>query len=178
MMSIGMGHQLDTITYLLGDFRSVSATTALHYPVATLLDSERKATNQTITATAPDQVAFTGLLKSGAISTVVWRGGIPSTKGRRQFLWEIDGEDGSIRMESDAMGAAFINIRDPKLYLNGELVNVQHTNGPGDNLAAAWAEFAKGDEGTYPTMDDAVKNHCLLDAITRSAREGRVIKLD
>lgn len=178
MLSIGMGHQLDTLTHLLGDFSSVSATTTLHYPVATLLDSENKATDKTTSATAPDQVAFTGLLKSGAISTVVWRGGIASTKGRRQFLWEIDGENGSIRIESDAAGAAFIHIRNPKLYLNGELVDVQQTSGPGDNIAAAWTEFAKGDEGIYATMDDAVRNHRLLDAITRSAKEGRVVKLD
>jgi predicted dehydrogenase len=175
MLDIAIGHQMDVFTHVLGDFASVSATTAIQYQTATLFDAEYKPTGKTVPISAPNQVAFTGLLKSGAVSSNIWRGGLPSTQGRKHFLWEIDGEEGSIRLEGDQVASAFVNVRDPVLYLNGELVEVENTSGPADNLAAAWAAFAKG--GDYATMEDAVRNHRLLDAITRSAEEGKTISL-
>lgn len=175
MLDIAMGHQLDVVTHLLGEFATVSATTALQYPTATVIGDDKTPTGQTVTATGPDHVAFTGMFKSGAISSIIWRGGIKSTPGRKQFIWQIDGEDGTIRMEGDGLGAAFLHIRNPDLYLNGDLVDVPQTSGPVDNLTSAWEAFAKGE--AYPTIDDAVKNHRLIDAITQSAQEGRVVKL-
>ena len=40
-------------------------------------------------------------------------------------------------------------------------------------ITTAWTEFAKDDVGNYPTLDDAVKLHRLLEDIERSAIEGR-----
>ena len=40
-------------------------------------------------------------------------------------------------------------------------------------VTAAWAEFAKEETGNYPTLDDAVKLHRLLEDIKRSEIEGR-----
>lgn len=177
MLDIAVGHQLGIITYLLGEFATVSATTTRHYSTATLIDAERKPTSKVVPVTAPDQIAFTGLFKSGVISSIIWRGGFKSTPGRKQFIWEIDGEEGSIRLEGDALASAYIHISQPKVYLNGELVEVPETAGPGDNLAAAWEEYAKGDKGNYPTMEYAVMIHHVLDAITRSAEEGKTIQL-
>ncbi len=178
MLEIAVGHQLGMVTYLLGDFASVSATAAIHYPTATIIDSERKPTGKTVTASAPDQISFTGMFKSGAVSSMSWRGGLKSTPGRKQFIWEIDGEEGSIRLESDSVGAAFMHIRDPDVYLNGELVEVQKAPGPADTLAAAWMEYAKGDQGNYTTIEDAVRIHRVLDAIKKSAKEGKTIQLE
>jgi len=178
VLEIAVGHQLGMVTYLLGDFASVSATAAIHYPTATIIDSEHKPTGKTVTASAPDQIAFTGMFKSGAVSSMSWRGGLKSTPGRKQFIWEIDGEEGSIRLESDSVGAAFMHIRDPDVYLNGELVEVQKAPGPADILAAAWMEYAKGDQGNYTTIEDAVRIHRVLDAINRSAKEGKTIQLE
>ncbi|KAF7975910.1 hypothetical protein HWV62_8343 [Athelia sp. TMB] len=172
MLDIAIGHQLDVVTHLLGPITSVSATTALQFPTATVIDAEHKPTSQTIRATGPDHVAFSGLFASGALASVVWRGGIKSTPGRKQFIWQIDGEEGSVRMESDELGGAFLHIRNPTLYLNGE---VPQTSGPADNLTSAWEAFARGEE--YPTIEDAVKNHRLLDAIATSAQEGRTVHL-
>jgi predicted dehydrogenase len=177
MLDIPIGHQLDTLTYILGDFVSVSATATTHYQTATVVDSDGKPTGKTVPVTAPDQIAFTGLLKSGAICSVIWRGGLPSTKGRKQFIWEIDGEDGSIRLENDVKGGTFMSIRDPELYINGDLIGVDSTAGLLGNIAEGWSEFAKGDGGNYPTFEDALRNHRLLDAIERSAKEGRTIVL-
>lgn len=178
MLSIAIGHQMDAFTYLLGDFSSVSATATTLYKTGALVDASGNITDKTVAVTGWDQVAFTGLLKSGGVSSVTWRSGLSSTKGRKQFIWEIDGEEGSIRLEDEAPGSAFIQIRDPKLYLDGELVKVQNATSPANILTTAWAEYAKGEKGTYATIEDAVKNHRLLDAIIRSVNEGKTIKLD
>jgi predicted dehydrogenase len=178
VLDVAVGHQLSVVTYLLGDFASISATTATHYPTATLVDENFKPTGKTVPASSPDQIAFTGLFKSGAVSSMSWRGGLKSTPGRKQFIWEIDGEEGSIRLEGDSVGAAFMNIADPKVFLNGELVEVQNSLGPADILASAWMEYVKGDKGNYTTMDDGVRIHRVIDAIKRSAKEGKTIRLD
>lgn len=175
MLDIAIGHQLDVVTYLLGPFASVNATTALQFPTASVIDDVRKPTGQTVQTTGPDHVAFTGMFKSGALSSVIWRGGIKSTPGRKQFIWQIDGEEGTIRMESNDLGGAFLHIRNPVLYLNGEVVEVPQTTGPIENLTSAWEAFAKGE--SYPTIEDAVRNHQLLDAITKSAEAGQVVNL-
>jgi predicted dehydrogenase len=180
MLHITMGHQLDTLTYLLWDFACVSATTALHYSNPTIIGADGKSTDKTFPAETPDQVAFTGILKSGAISSIIWRGGYSSTKGREQLVWTIDGEEGSISMKSDDLAGAFVNIRDSKVYLNGELVALEAGSSGGliNNLTNAWSEYAKGESGKYATMEDPVRNHRLIDAIERSAMEGRRIVLE
>jgi len=195
MVDIALGHQMDCLMHLLGPFVSVTATAHTYYNVATIVDNDNKPTGKTLENEAPDHVTFTGLLKSGAIANVIMRAGHPSTPGRRQLLWEIDGELGTIRMEGDARrfhsstepelivihvfniaGSAFTNIRNPKLYLNGELVDVQ-PGGMMHNLTSAWAEFAKGKDGNYATLEDAVRVRTLLEGVLRSAREKCMIEL-
>jgi predicted dehydrogenase len=175
VLSIPVGHQIDTFTHILGDFATVSATAATAYPEAVVLDEDDKPTGKTIKATSPDHIAITGLLKSGVFASVMWRGGYPSTKGRRQLVWEIDGDEGSIRLESNVALGGFVSFHDPDLYLNGELVNVEGGGGMIVNLTSAWAEIAKGETGEYATIDDAVKNQKLLDAIERSIEEKKTI---
>jgi hypothetical protein len=55
------------------------------------------------------------------------------------------------------------------------LVNVVGGGGMVENLTSAWAEFAKGETEKYATIDDAVKNQKLLDAIERSIEENKTI---
>ena len=102
--TIMLGHLLDSFIQTLGDFEYVSTTAGIIYPVATVIRETKDGNNadkadSTIEVTSPDHVAFTGKLKSGAIANVIMRGGIKATEGRRHFIWEIDGEDGSIRIE-------------------------------------------------------------------------------
>jgi len=175
MLDIGIGHIFATVTHLLGDLVSVSATTANDYPTVTVLDKEGKPTGRTLLSSAPTQIAFTGLFKSGAVSSAIFRAGLPASPGRRQFLWEIDGEEGSIRLDGDDLASPMIQIQDPKVYLNGELVEFEQAAGPSANLTSAWEAFAKG-EG-YTDLDDALKNRLLLEGIARSAQEGRVVNL-
>jgi len=177
LLDIAVGHLMDAFTYVLGPFSSVSATAAIVYPIATVVDGAGNPTGQTLQVTAPEHVAFTGILQSGVFASVTYRGGYASTPGRKQLLWEIDGEEGSIKIESDSPSGAMIHIRDPNLYLNGELISIESKGGFVGNLKAAWEDFAKGSEGSYATLEDAVKNRRLLKAIKDSAKEGEKISL-
>ncbi|KAF9499302.1 NAD(P)-binding protein [Pleurotus eryngii] len=133
LLEIMLGHQLDTFTHLLGDFKSVSVTSATMYPTATILrsspdnspkDDEAPRTLQVSTA---DHVAITGMLVSGAIVSIICRGGYAETPGRQRLVWEIDGEEGSIRLEGNSPGVVgpLIHRHDPDVYLCGEKVVVE-----------------------------------------------------
>jgi len=84
--AVSVGRQFGIVIYLWGDFASVSATAATHSPTATLKDSERKPTSKTVAVTVFDQGAFTGILKSGVVSSIIWCGSMKSTPSRKQFV--------------------------------------------------------------------------------------------
>ncbi|KAH7904664.1 hypothetical protein BJ138DRAFT_1166145 [Hygrophoropsis aurantiaca] len=201
MLDIAVGHHLDALTFVLGsDFMSVSAVTSTVYTSTSLVDADGLPTGKTVTTTNPDHVAFVGLLANGTIASVSFRGGYTS-QGRKQLLWEIDGESGSIRVESDNVWGSFVQIVDPSLFLNGVEVQAK-TEGsaahnttnpklglserkalPGNdealtrNLVGQFTEFWKGGEGTYADLDEAVKTRRLLEAISESAREGKRVDI-
>ncbi|KAF8064996.1 oxidoreductase [Lyophyllum atratum] len=174
MLDIAVGHQLDTLTHLLGAFASLSATSAILYPTATILDASGTPID-TVPVTAPDRIAFSGILRSGALASVVCRAGYKSTPGRKAFVWEIEGEEGTVRMEGDN---AFVNIVDPVLWVDGERVEVLGGEPFVGSLKRQWEEFARGEEGGYARLEDAVRNRKLLDAVVRSCKEGRRVDLD
>ncbi|CCM04289.1 uncharacterized protein FIBRA_06460 [Fibroporia radiculosa] len=172
-LAVSVGHFLDLFTYTLGPFASVSATIVNQFPTAELVDPAGKPISKQVAQTSSNQVAFAGTLKRGTVVSMHWRGGLPATpKPDLPFVWTIDGEKGSIRIQGDL---PYIHIIEPKLYLNGEEV-VPEQDGL-TNPARAWAEFAKGPSGSYATLDDAVANKTLLAAIERSAEEGKRIDL-
>ncbi|KAJ3497494.1 hypothetical protein NLJ89_g10342 [Agrocybe chaxingu] len=179
-LDVPIGHQLDTFTYLLGDFTSLTAIDATLYPTGTLVDDDGKPTGKTFPSETPDHFVISGVLSSGLVANLFYRGGYASgpETGRRQYVWEIDGEDGTIRLESDYLYGAFTNIFEPKLYLNGKEVAVEGAGPVGslDSVTTAWREFAEG-HGKFATIEDALKNRRLLDAIERSAKEGKRVSL-
>ncbi|KAF8994255.1 hypothetical protein BDZ89DRAFT_1085273 [Hymenopellis radicata] len=140
---------------------SISATSTIVYPTAKIVGKDGAVIEERPN-TVPDHVAFSGMLDS-----------VP---GRLSLSWEIDGEEGSIRLTDTAPNSAFTNLLDPKLYVNGELVPVESAGLPG-MIAGNWEEFAKGTEGTHATIEDALKVHEVLDAINASIRERREIDL-
>ncbi|KAF8884974.1 hypothetical protein BD779DRAFT_1534750 [Infundibulicybe gibba] len=162
---------MDCVQHVLGDFASISASTSIMYPTITIVGAEGSLTGKTLQAETPDHIVCAATLESGALASMIWR--------RRRFLWEIDGEKGCIRLEGDELTSSILSISNPNIYLNGELMNVPGTaEGPMRGLTSAWTEFAKGDAGRYPTLDDAVKLRRLLDVISRSAKEGRRIEVE
>ncbi|KJA21341.1 hypothetical protein HYPSUDRAFT_187596 [Hypholoma sublateritium FD-334 SS-4] len=174
-LSIGVGHQLDSLTFVLGDFSTINATATTIYPTAAIVGADGNPTGKTLAATIVDHYAISGVLKSGALASITWRTGYKKTPGRRLLLWEIDGEEGSIRVESDEF--TFMNIANPTVSLNGEKVEIAGVeSGALGIIGAAWDAYASGDQ-PYATIDDAVKNHHVLDAVKRSIAEGKTIVL-
>ncbi|KAF8345303.1 NAD-binding Rossmann fold oxidoreductase [Amanita rubescens] len=171
------GTSITSVLQTLGDFEYVSTTAEIVYPTAKVIgkssypggnDKVAKEIDDAIQVTSPDHVAVTGKFKSGAIASIMLRGGIKTTEGRRCFLWEIDGEDGSI------LRPGIFGIHACSVYLNGKLVQEPQAGEMLMSITTAWAEFAK-DNGNYPTLDDAVKLHRLLEDVKQSAVEGRRI---
>ncbi|KAF4612285.1 hypothetical protein D9613_003918 [Agrocybe pediades] len=177
-LSIPIAHQLDKLTYVLGNFASVTATDATFYPTGQVVDAKGKPTGKTIHSETPDHYIISGTLESGVLVNVFWRAGYSSEEGtgRRQFVWEIDGEEGTIRIESHKPTGAFTGLYEPDMYVNGQKVEVDRDDVI-ESVKTAWKQFATGEKGDYATIDDAVKNHELIDAIELSAREGRRVLL-
>lgn len=163
---------------MLGDFASVSATFASLYPEAEIIDNSGKPTGQRVARTNEDQIAFSGTLKSGVVVSFHFRAGLSDAKpGRVPFVWVIDGEESTIKVEG---GSSFYHVLHPKnVFIKGEKwVPEQPLVDFTGNTEAAWGEIAKGKQGDYATFDDAVRVHKVLDAVRRSAHEGIRVNID
>src|SRR2546421_1017358 len=93
-LTIAVGHSLDTLNYVLGEFADLSAVSALRRPHMTI-----KETGEQIVKTAADQIALIGTLTSGATASIHIRDAVAGGVG---FLWEINGTDGTLRITADA----------------------------------------------------------------------------
>src|SRR5436305_1669688 len=89
MLTIAVGHSLDTLNYLLGEFIDLSAVSALRRPLMKIEE-----TGEQIVKTAADQIAVIGTLTSGATTIVHVREAVGGGTG---FLWEINGTVGTLR---------------------------------------------------------------------------------
>src|SRR2546421_6100008 len=93
LLTIPVGHSLDILNYVLGEFADLSAVTGLRRPLITI-----KETGQQIVKTAADQIAVIGTLTSGVTASVHMREAVAGGTG---FLWEINGTDGTLRITAD-----------------------------------------------------------------------------
>src|SRR5205085_9524227 len=93
-LTIAVGHSLDTLSYVLGEFFDMSAVSALRRPVMTIEE-----TGEQIVKTAADQIALIGTLASGVTASIHMREAVAGGIG---FLWEINGTDGTLRITADA----------------------------------------------------------------------------
>src|SRR6266436_9455487 len=87
VLTIAVGHSLDILNYVLGEFAELSAVSDLRRPLITI-----KETGEQIVKTAADQIAVIGTLTSGATASVHIREAVAGGTG---FLWEINGTDGT-----------------------------------------------------------------------------------
>ncbi|KZV83119.1 oxidoreductase [Exidia glandulosa HHB12029] len=182
-LTIGIGHHMSAITRILGPLKSISASSSRIYDTIHLVDADRKPTGETLPNVAPDQFVAHGVFKNhpGALFSATWRSGITCSKEtdkhRPTLTFLIDGDKGFIKFESYGVGGSLINMYLPeKVYLNGEEVKLDDE--PRGPLARNWEAYAKGAEGEYATFDDAVILYKHIDAITTSAKEGRIVPLD
>ncbi|KAF9044952.1 oxidoreductase [Panaeolus papilionaceus] len=176
---VGIGHQLDAFMHMLGYFTSITASAAQLYPTSTVLDAAGKPTDEVLVANAPDQYTFSGILDTGAHATVLFRGGVRKVPGRKVLQWEIEGEEGMIRIESDQ--TPWMQLQNPDVYLNGEKVEIDEVQDCAPMVGTqlkSWEEYARDpEEGNYATVDDAVRLKRVLEAVEKSAEEGKRIEI-
>src|SRR5205814_8678150 len=94
LLTISVGHSLDILNHVLGEFADLSAVSDLRRPRITIEE-----TGQQIVKTAADQIAVIGTLTSGATASIHIREALAGGTG---FLWAINGTDGTLRITADA----------------------------------------------------------------------------
>ncbi|MBL7253506.1 Gfo/Idh/MocA family protein [Paractinoplanes lichenicola] len=181
MLTIAFGHAIDTVSMVVGELQDVVATTATRRPRVPLAG-----TGQFVAMTAEDQIAVSGTLPGGAVLSAHHRGGAVTEAG---FSLTVDGTEGRL----EVTGAEFPHIgpvavrgvrgRGPlaELPLPAGYDNypqlagtVRHT------LTHAYATIRddlRHGTSVAPDFAHAVRRHRLLDAIARSAAEGRRVLL-
>jgi predicted dehydrogenase len=186
MLSVPLGHTVDALTMVLGEFERLTATMALRRT------STRHAQSGEVVATdADDQIAVSGTLAGGAVASIHFRGGL--SRGTN-FLWEINGTDGDLQVTLGAppvIQFATVSLRGARngqmesLPVPPEYVLVPAFSGregePGYNVAHGYELLARDlADGTHATPDfaHAVRRHRLLDRIERSAHANRVSSVE
>src|SRR5439155_1723973 len=94
LLTVPVGHSLDLLNYVLGEFADLSAVSDLRRPLITIQE-----TGEQIVKTAADQIAVIGTLRSGATASVHIREAVAGGSG---FRWAISGTDGTLRITADA----------------------------------------------------------------------------
>lgn len=168
---------------MFGPFSRIRAAGTTLYPNVTVVDDTTgESTGQTLVNVYPDHVTINGILKdSGAWVTVILRLGHKSTPGRTQLLYDIDGEEGTLRVQDDRpMGMNMGALHPQHISLNGEELawdaaqDGEAYEDPVPFLRDNWLEFYKGKEngGNYVDIDEAVKVRQFLGAVQTSIEEG------
>src|SRR5437588_4021185 len=178
LLTIAVGHSLDTLNHVLGEFADLSALSDLRRPLITIEE-----TGEQIVKTAADQIAVIGTLVSGAIASLHVR---ESVAGGTGFRWEINGTDGTLRITADAalpeiypltVAGAHGRNEPAELAIPAALAEkwpalTSLHGAPAFNVGRAYAAFAADiDQGTHtvPDFADAVRRHEVIAAIERSA---------
>ncbi len=190
LLSIPFGHSVDALTMVLGEFREVSAHIENLRPEVTHATSGAVATKS-----AEDQVAVTGLLESGAVAAMHFRGGTSRATG---FHWEINGTEGDLIVKADhslfggrlrlygARGndAGVTELPVPAHYQRSLTQWTERSAEPAYNIAHEYALLREQITGSLapdtdgvPDFRHAVRRHGLLEQIREAARTGRKVTL-
>jgi predicted dehydrogenase len=181
-LTIAVGHSLDTLNHVLGEFADLSAVSDLRRPLITIEE-----TGEQIVKTAADQIAVIGTLTSGATASIHVREAVAGGTG---FLWEINGTGGTLRITADAAqpqifpltiaGARGANepaeLPGPPAAMQKWPALTGLEGSPAYNVGRAYAAFAADIDNkthTVPDFADAVRRHELIAAIERSAASGK-----
>lgn len=180
--TIPFGHTIDTLCWILGDFREISATLKVRRDTFIVKETNEVRPNDTF-----DQIAVSGVLSNGIVVSAHYRGGL--SRGTN-LLWEINGTKGDLQitapvghiqlaeltLRGGTGGDSSLSVMDiPEKYRTVP----PELKGPAVSVAEAYARFShyEGNDDPLPDFDEAVKNHRLLDAIERSALTGKTIKI-
>jgi predicted dehydrogenase len=180
-MTIAGGHSIDALCYILGEFSEVAAR------VNTLITEwKHTETGETMKVDSPDTVAVAGALQNGA--EVSYRVvAVPHNPSGSRL--EVYGREGTLVITSNSSNIGPNTLlgargKDPLAEMpppdEYKLAPEGTPNGPPRNVTQAWVRYADSltrGEPIAPDFEVAVTRHRLLDAIERSAAEGKSIKL-
>src|SRR5947209_14794626 len=186
VLTIAVGHSLDLLNYVLGEFADLSAVSDLRRPLIKLEE-----TGQEIVKTAADQIAVIGTHTSGATASIHVREAVAGGTG---FLWEINGTDGTLRITADGPLPGIFPLNVTGAQRGNELADLSVPTAltqkwpaltslqgaPAFNVGRTYAAFAADiDNGkhTVPDFADAVRRHEVITAIERSAVSGERVKV-
>ncbi|MCO5974559.1 Gfo/Idh/MocA family protein [Actinoallomurus soli] len=188
LLEVVGGHTLDVLEYLAGDLTGLSAALSVSRPRYTVAE-----TGETVTATAPDQVALHGGLAGGAIVSVHLQ---DAKVGKSRTVLEFTGTEGDLAVVvAGDWKTAQVQMGEPRLREAHEAGGpwrdlpvparhtgpARHAGAPGEiplfarNVARLYAHLAEDiREGTrrVPGFEHGVRVHRLLDAVRRSAETG------
>ena len=185
LLTVAVGHSLDTLNHVLGEFADLSAVSDIRRPLITA-----EQTREQIMKTAPDQIAVIGTLTSGATASVHVREAVAGGIG---FLWEINGTDGTLRITADAAlpeifpltvagargGGEPAELAVPAALTQKWPALTSLEGAPAFNVGRAYAAFAEGISNgtrTVPDFADAVRRHEVIATIERSAASGERLR--
>src|SRR5438132_1609890 len=186
LLTIAVGHSLDTLNHVLGEFADLSAVADLRRPLISIEE-----TGEQIVKTAADQIAVIGTLTSGATASLHVREAVAGGTG---FMWEINGTDGTLRITADAAYPEIypltvagahgrsepVELAVPAALTQKWLALTSLEGTPAYNVGRAYAAFAADLENgthTVPDFADAVRRHEVIAAIERSASSGERVKV-
>ncbi len=178
ILTIGGGHAIDALTFLLGDFAEVSARLATK-----VTEWHNTDTGQTVPVDSPDWVNVTGRLRSNAEVSFLVAALPVLPAGRRTF--DIYGREGMLSIRADAQAAEAnpsvyhgpnqlfaARGKEPMAPLENParftLIPDSVPSGPPRNVAQAYVRFARAIKDGKPFDPDfahAVKAHKLIAAI-------------
>ncbi len=166
----------DSIDNVLGPIKLNSSSLSLLRPDIKVLSSSGDVL-RTIKSNVPDLVHLEGSLPShhSAPTSITLRR-TPPFKGTPALVWTIIGQSGEIRVEAPATmihafdSGAKIMIED---FAGGEVETVSWEDpmaglgikGAANNIGALYEAFAHGEKGTWPTFEDALERHRMLDEV-------------
>ncbi|WP_068088972.1 Gfo/Idh/MocA family protein [Novosphingobium rosa] len=183
LMTIPFGHAIDALCFCLGEFSALSAQTAIRLPKVRRTD-----TGEMLDKHVPDQIAVTGTLESGAVAAVHYRGG---TARGRNFVWEIHGTRGELRLEAEGGHAQIFALTlsagfGSDKQLRRLEIPAQYRwvppgiDGPALNVAQLYrrlSEDLRSGSATATDFPAAVARHRLLASIEQAALSGPSLSL-
>jgi predicted dehydrogenase len=182
-MTIPGGHSLDALCHVLGEqFEEVSAR------VTTRIAMWKHAvTGEDFPVDAPDTVSAAGVMKNSGAEVSFQIASVPYNASGTRI--EIYGRRGTLVLTSNAVNvgpshlhlaigkAEMREVTPPESY---QLIPADMAAGFGRNVAQAYARFAsafQAGKADTPDFSDAVVRHALIDAMERSHRDGKVVRL-
>ncbi|MCJ1463633.1 hypothetical protein MMC07_002241 [Pseudocyphellaria aurata] len=179
VVTIGFGHMIDYVNFVLGEFTSFSSHLTIQRPkIAVIHDGK---VEETVKTDVPDLIMLHGTLSSGIPLSASFRSGQPF-KDDPGLVWNINGLAGEIKVQGSGP-ALQARDDDVKIWLHNfatdEVDEVKWESpfpelpGAARNVASLYEAFARGDEGGFPSFEDAVLRHRQIEELYASSEEGR-----